>query len=214
MALSWQCKTEKDLLPSKFNFTNPCLLSRNGSIHVNFMWFTAFSVNIGWILLHSICFSWNNDIQILGKTLARNNSSQENHHLGLDISSTEVFYAFNQQIWVHSFLRAWRDKCVLYKDYNQNIKKRNLIDRIFNFRRCHIIRWWQSTEPYDRAWFGCCLRRHTPSDDYGIPTCDPNDVMRNAVELFLRSIRWAEDTNTRSETRNTCFSNITLAQIS
>ena len=97
-------------------------------MHVNSMWITALRVNIGWILLHSIRFSWNNDIQILGKPLARYNSLQENHHHRLNICSVEVFTPLFNKFKCINFLGGWRDRCVLYNDYNQNIKKRNRSD--------------------------------------------------------------------------------------
>ena len=36
-------------------------------------------------------------------------------------------------------------------------------------------------EPFDHAWFGCCPRGHIPSDDYGIPKCNSNDITRSAI---------------------------------
>ena len=63
-------------------------------------------------------------------------------------------------------------------------KKRILIRRIFHFRRCQIILWWNKMQPFERVWlFGCCHSGHIPSNDYGIPTCSSNDIMRKAVGL-------------------------------
>ena len=68
--------------------------------------------------------------------------------------------------------------------------KRILIDHIFHFDRSPIILWRQSAEPLDRAWVGCCPRRHTPSDDYVIPRSDSNDVSRRDFQLSPKASHW------------------------
>ena len=87
----------------------------------------------------------------------------------------ESKHAANHQMWVH----LW-GPCVT-GPYNimaviKISKKRILIGRIYHFRRCQIILWWNEMELFDRAWFGCCPSGRIPSDDYGIPTCSSNDV--------------------------------------
>ena len=46
------------------------------------------------------------------------------------------------------------------------LRKRILINLIFDNRRCQIIPWWQLKEPLCRAWFGCSPSEYTPSDGY------------------------------------------------
>ena len=72
--------------------------------------------------------------------------------------------------------------------YRKNI----LICRIFHFCGWQIILWWHSMEPFDCAWFGCCPSGRIPSDDYGIPTCNSNDVTRSAVGLTQAASRWKQ----------------------
>ena len=80
-------------------------------------------------------------------------------------SDSECFDAVNQQIWMH----LW-GPCVMGVYYIMLIikilRKRMLINRIFDNRRCQIILWWQLKEPLCRAWFGCSPNGYTPSDDY------------------------------------------------
>ena len=72
--------------------------------------------------------------------------------------------------------------------YRKNI----LICRIFHFCGWQIILWWHSMEPFDCAWFGCCPSGRIPSDVYGIPTCNSNDVTRSAVGLTQAASRWKQ----------------------
>ena len=79
--------------------------------------------------------------------------------------------------------------CVLYMITIKMLQRFVLIARIFYFRRCQLILWQQSMEPFDRAWFGCCPRGHIPSDDYGVPTRNSNDVTCSAVGLSQAATR-------------------------
>ena len=95
--------------------------------------------------------------------------SQMHEHLLISRVKTRaiasVFDAANQQIWVH----LW-GPCVMGLYYIMIIikilKKRILINRISDNRRCQIILWWQLKAPLSRAWFGCFPGGYTPSDDY------------------------------------------------
>ena len=91
--------------------------------------------------------------------------------------SSECFDVANQQIWVH----LWG--CVLYNDYHQNIEKKYFNRPNFPFPSLsnNTMAEADGTEPFDRAWFGCCPSRRIPSDDNGIPTCSLNDVTRSAA---------------------------------
>ena len=72
-----------------------------------------------------------------------------------------------------------------------------LIGRIFHFRRYQIILWRHSMEAFDRAWFGCCPSGRTHFDDYGIPSCNSNDVTCSGAGLSqaagrTHAQRWRE----------------------
>ena len=58
------------------------------------------------------------------------------------------------------------------------------MDRIFHDRLCQIILWWQLNEPHCSAW----LCYYAPSDDYGISTCNSNNVTRSAEGLSQAAI--------------------------
>ena len=47
-------------------------------------------------------------------------------------------------------------------------------------------------EQFDHAWFGCCPNGRIPSDDYGIPMCNLNDVTRSAVGLSQAASHWKQ----------------------
>ena len=67
--------------------------------------------------------------------------SQMHENLLISTSDSECFDAANQQMSVH----LW-GPCVMGVYYIMIIieisKKRVLIDRIYHFRRCQIMRWW------------------------------------------------------------------------
>ena len=96
-------------------------------------------------------------------------------------------------------------------------KKRILIDRIFHFRRCQVIRWRNEMEPFDCAWFGCCHSGVIHSDDYGIPTstCSSNKVTRSAEHwAYPSSKSFKTDANSCTKRRECLSFKITWAQIS
>ena len=112
------------------------------------------------------------------------------YHTDPSRAITRVLTA-NRQFFVHSWRPIMMN--VHYIMITNNIlTKRILINRIFHFRRCQIILWWQSTEPSDRTCFGCFSSGHNLSDDYGIPTCNSNDVTRSAVGLSQTASRWKQ----------------------
>ena len=107
-------------------------------------------------------------------------------------------------------------------------KRRILIGRIFHFHRCQILIWRNEMEPFDRAWFGCCHSGRIPSDDslsiqnfnlegaddYEIPMCNSNDVMRSAVGLTQVASRWKQMRTHAPKQRECLPFKITWAQIS
>ena len=69
-------------------------------------------------------------------------------------------------------------------------------------------------EPFDRVLFGCYLSGRIPSDDYGIPTCNSNDVTRSAVGLPQAARRWKQMRTHAPKRRECLHFKITRAQIS
>ena len=120
-----------------------------------------------------------------------------------------VFGVANRQIGVHLGAPG-----VMGVYYIMIIIKTLKTDWILFFLRCQIILWWQSAEPHWRAWFGCCLHGHTPSYDYGIPTCDFNDATRSVAGLFHAATHWATDTkHTQQNGENTSCLDIAWSQV-
>ena len=130
------------------------------------------------------------------------------------MSDSDCFDAANQQIWVH----LWGPIVMAVYYIMIIIKistKRILIGRIFYFRRCQIILWWNLMEPFERALFGCCPSGRIPSDGYGIPTCRSNDVTRSAEQWAYPSSKSLEtDANSCIKRRECLPFKITWAQIS
>ena len=93
-------------------------------------------------------------------------------------------------------------------------KKRISIGRIFHFCRCQIIIWRSEMELFDRAWFGCCHSGRIPSDAYGIPTCNSNDVTHSAEHRAYPSSKSLKtDANLWTKRRECLPFKITRAQI-
>ena len=67
------------------------------------------------------------------------------------------------------------------------------------------ILWRHSIEPFDRAWFGCCPSGRIPSIDYGIPTCNSNDITSSAVGLSQTAGRWKQMRTHTSKRRKRLF---------
>ena len=61
---------------------------------------------------------------------------------------------------------------------------------------------------------GCCPMGRIPSDDYGIPTCNSNDVSRSAVGLSQATNRWKQMRTHAPKRRECLLFRITWAQIS
>ena len=104
-----------------------------------------------------------------------------------------VFCATNRQIWVYLGAPVVMDVYYIMII----IKTLKKIDRIFHFLRIQMILRRQSTEPPERAWFGCGFYGSTLSHDYGIPTCDLNDIMRSTAGLPKQLL-------VKQQTKNTC----------
>ena len=66
----------------------------------------------------------------------------------------------------------------------------------------------------DRAWFGCCPSRRIPSNDYGIPMCNSNDITCSPVGLPQAARRWKQMQTYAPKWRECLHFKITWAQIS
>ena len=152
-----------------------CSTSREGGLKTtNCSWMCpmtrGFNCHMGWEnfsrCLNVQKYMWNPDILYTDPSrLALTNARKFVDQQSQNTSDSECFDAANQQIWVH----LW-GPCVMGVYYImvtiKILRKRILINRIFDNRRCQIILWWQLKEPLCRAWFGCSPSGYTPSDDY------------------------------------------------
>ena len=93
-------------------------------------------------------------------------------------------------------------------------KNHILINWIFHFRHCQIMLWQHLMVPFDHAWFGYCPSRRICSNDYGIPTCNSNDVTCSAVGLSLAASHWKQVRTHASKWRECMLFKFTWAQIS
>ena len=95
----------------------------------------------------------------------------------------------HQQIWAHLWGPGMMDVyCIMI--IIKILRKRILIHQMFHDLHCQIILWQQLKETLRHAWLGCSPSGYTPSDDYGISTCNSNDVMCRAEGLSQAAILW------------------------
>ena len=69
-------------------------------------------------------------------------------------------------------------------------------------------------ESFDRAWFGCCLSGCILFNDYGIPSCNSNDVTHSIIKLSQAASHWKQKQTHTPKRRECLLFKITWAQIS
>ena len=95
------------------------------------------------------------------------------------------------------------------------LRKRILINRIFDNRRCQILLCWQLKEPLCRAWFGCSPSGYTLSDDYMEFPRAIQMTSRAALKgFFKRQFFGNRRDNTQQNGEHRCFCATIWAQIS